>query len=152
MPVWTPKAYAKEIKRYARERRKQIKAAALDVAHEGVAEGVLLADALGVMDRGHYKLGFKARATRNGAELRNDAPHAAVIEYGRRPGSRMPPVEAIRGWARRKGLPKGVAFLIARSIARKGIPPKALFRGHLNPILSRKFQARIRLILASGKP
>ncbi len=49
-----------------------------------------------------------------------------VMEFGRRPGSRMPPSSALERWVRLKlGVPPnrvaGVAFVIARSIARKGI-------------------------------
>lgn len=53
-------------------------------------------------------------------------PYALVLDQGRRPGARMPPAEALELWVERKlGIPladvPGVAFLIARSIARKGI-------------------------------
>lgn len=42
------------------------------------------------------------------------------VERGRRPG-RMPPIEAIRGWAQQRGL---VPFLVARAIGRRGIRPR----------------------------
>jgi len=80
-----------------------------------------------------------------GAIVSVDAPHAPVMEYGRRAGSRMPPVDAIADWVRRKGLAgapragkrsaasyesaiRGIAFVIARSIAQKGVVPRAFFR------------------------
>jgi phage gpG-like protein len=50
-------------------------------------------------------------------------PYAADVEYGRRPGGRMPPVEAIRAWAVSHRIPEEAAFAIARSIQRRGIPP-----------------------------
>ena len=66
------------------------------------------------------------------------------ISYGRKPGSRMPPVEAIENWIKiRKIIPrplilhnkksiiptvKQLAFIIARSIAKKGIQAKPLMR------------------------
>ena len=65
------------------------------------------------------------------------------IEYGRRPG-KMPPVSAIENWINVKQivphsmtLKSGktviptipqLSFLIARSIGRRGIPPKPLFK------------------------
>lgn len=66
------------------------------------------------------------------------------ISYGRKPGSRMPPVEAIENWIKiRKIIPrplilankksiiptvKQLAFIIARSIAKKGIKPRPFMR------------------------
>lgn len=46
--------------------------------------------------------------------------YARVMELGRRPGARMPPPAALRGWARRHGM-AGLEFVLARSIARRGI-------------------------------
>ena len=66
------------------------------------------------------------------------------ISYGRKPGSRMPPVEAIENWIKiRKIIPrpltlpnkksiiptvKQLAFIIARSIAKKGIKARPFMR------------------------
>jgi hypothetical protein len=55
-----------------------------------------------------------------------------VMERGRAPGSRMPPVEAIAFWAQRKLRlsvveARRAAFLIARAIARKGIRARRYF-------------------------
>ena len=66
------------------------------------------------------------------------------ISYGRKPGSRMPPLEAIENWIKiRKIIPrplilpnkksiiptvKQLAFIIARSIAKKGIQQRPLMR------------------------
>jgi hypothetical protein len=51
--------------------------------------------------------------------------YGIVMERGRTPGSKMPPVDAIELWVRRKGIAsvesRAVAFVIARSIAKKGI-------------------------------
>lgn len=52
-------------------------------------------------------------------------PYARVIEYGRTPGSRPPPVDAIRLWVERKlNVPEeevlGVAWLIAQHIGLYG--------------------------------
>lgn len=63
------------------------------------------------------------------------ADYAPVMEFGRRPGAKPPPVEPIREWARRHGLPEKAAFPIARSIGRKGI------RGH--HMLENAFRSRL---------
>ena len=46
--------------------------------------------------------------------------HGAPVHQGRKPG-KWPPVKAIAGWVKRKGLPPEAAFPIARKIAQKGI-------------------------------
>jgi hypothetical protein len=53
--------------------------------------------------------------------------YATVMEFGRRPGARMPPPEALRGWARRKGY-SGSLFVLARAIARRGIKGRFFMR------------------------
>ena len=45
------------------------------------------------------------------------------VDEGRRAGSKAPPIEPIRKWAKLKGLPEGLAFPIAKSIGIKGIKP-----------------------------
>lgn len=71
------------------------------------------------------------------------ADYWKYVEYGRRPG-KMPPVSAIENWIKVKQiiphsmtLKSGktviptipqLSFLIARSIGRRGIPPKPLFK------------------------
>lgn len=55
--------------------------------------------------------------------------YAKVIELGRKPGSKMPPIAPIALWAQRKlgldeEMARGIAFGIARNIARRG------FKGH----------------------
>lgn len=46
--------------------------------------------------------------------------YATVMEYGRRPGARMPPPDALAGWARRHGF-TGSLFVLARAIGKRGI-------------------------------
>lgn len=57
--------------------------------------------------------------------------YAAFVEYGRRSG-KMPPVQAIVQWVRKKmrvdeKSAKSIGFLIARRIARKGTTPHPFF-------------------------
>ena len=162
MPTWTPAGFAAHLGRYSKERRRQMKDAAYVVANRGIFEGAEVANKLGIVDRGTYKARFKTRRTRMGAELRNDAPHAAVIEYGRSPGSTPPPAAALYGWIRRKmGLRggaahqskiHGIAIAIARAIGQRGLPAHAVFRRHINPKLKVWFREEIRVILASDPP
>jgi hypothetical protein len=68
-----------------------------------------------------------------GQVMSPDVPKAFVMEEGRRPGAKFPPVDAIKLWVVRKlGIPPeeadGVAFVIARSIARKGIEGRHMFQ------------------------
>ena len=71
------------------------------------------------------------------------ADYWKYVEYGRRPG-KMPPLEVIEKWIDVKQIkphsmtlksgktviptPPQLPFLIARSIGRRGIPPKPLFK------------------------
>jgi len=63
--------------------------------------------------------------------------YGRFVEFGRRAGARMPPVDALIGWVqrhwhpiaeRRRGVSRstlrGEAFILARSIARRGIQPQ----------------------------
>ena len=62
--------------------------------------------------------------------------YAWPVELGRRPGGRMPPVEPIADWAvAQLGIEReearGVAFAIARKIAREGTEGAGMFRAGL---------------------
>ena len=80
--------------------------------------------------------GAKGRVSVDRGELRNSIAHETSLdglggrvgtnkvhgpptEFGRRAG-KFPPVDEIRAWAKRKGIPEDAAFLIARKIAREG--------------------------------
>ena len=80
------------------------------------------------------------------------------ISYGRKPGSRMPPVEAIENWIKvRKILPRPItlksgkqrvptvqqlAYVIARSIAKKGIKARPFMRESIEDTM-RDFQSKL---------
>lgn len=86
-----------------------------------------------IFDRGGYRRGWKARATSNGAILMNDAPYSPIIEDGRRPGARRPPLAVIERWAKRKLAltseeAKRAAFPIAQAIGARGIKGKHVLR------------------------
>ena len=84
---------------------------------------------------------FKTSITGKGLKVTiNLADYWQYIEYGRRKGAKMPPIKAIKDWIevrnivpRPMKLPSGkteipttesLAYLIARSISRKGIPAR----------------------------
>lgn len=133
----TPRNFERTIRaKLRRDRREFIKAANEAVAI-GLAHAVATTDRLGVVDRAIYKLAFRTRKLTDGAELRNDAPHAPIIEYGRRPGAAGPPLEPIRAWVVRKLVPAGAvepddvdsaAFAIRQAIHDRGLPPHGIFR------------------------
>lgn len=53
--------------------------------------------------------------------------HMPVLEFGRKPGGRMPPVDVIERWAYLKLGQAGLGFVIARSIAMKGTKALKIF-------------------------
>ena len=88
------------------------------------------------------KVGNKKEITtqKDAGRVYNDVPHSkfvdnidGTVEYVRRPNSKYPPSSAIEEWVRIKGIAGGVenarqiAFLIARSIAKKGIKNKKIY-------------------------
>lgn len=77
---------------------------------------------------------------------------AAYITRGRSPGAQMPPITAILEWMDDKGISTGmtpgqkqrVAFLIARSISRKGIKGRLVFarvRAHIERLAKDEVKA-----------
>jgi hypothetical protein len=46
---------------------------------------------------------------------------ALAVEFGRHPGTPQPPLDALRAWARARGIPEEALFPIARAIRRRGI-------------------------------
>lgn len=73
------------------------------------------------------------------------------VEFGRKPG-KFPPPDAIELWVRRVlDVPsedvRGVAFVIARAIARRGIPPVRMFERGLSrgfPAVERIWEAWVK--------
>ena len=82
------------------------------------------------------------------------APYAGYVEFGRRPGGAMPPWREgsplYRWVAYKLGPPDGsierVSFLVARSIARRGIPGRRMFARAFDENRSR-IEGRIRELL-----
>lgn len=80
----------------------RLRRVALEVAQQSLADVVRETNAAKAVDRGFFKLSWRARPYKNGAIVENTAPYAAVLEYGRRPGRPGPPLAPIYEWVQRK--------------------------------------------------
>ncbi len=88
--------------------------------------------------------------------------HGIVIERGRKPGSKQPPTHAIELWAKQVGIGaagediRGIAFVIARAIGRRGIKGRFPFRRGFNQarprILAMWTRMNHRIVNRLGKP
>lgn len=81
-----------------------------------IAQALVSAEGRGVVDRGTYRRSFKAADVEGGAVLYNFAPHASIIERGRRPGQKMPPVNLIQEWVRRHNLGSSFVGPVQRAV------------------------------------
>lgn len=84
----------------------------------------------------------KGKATTLEIEM---AAYAQFIEEGRRKGAKQPPSMAIKEWILQKGIrtPQkytldGFAFVIARSISRKGIKPRPFIQTTVDQTMKNK--------------
>lgn len=73
--------------------------------------------------------------------------HVAVLEKGRRPGATPPPVGPIASWLSRNGGDARLAFVVARSIGRRGTKAHRMFKnaierggGRVEAIFQRHFR------------
>lgn len=70
---------------------------------------------------------LRARVYEYGIEFLAD-PHWIFVEEGRKPNSKMPPVEPLRLWIKdATNLPEKAAYGVAKNIARFGIKPTHFF-------------------------
>lgn len=71
------------------------------------------------------------------------APYFKFVDEGRRPG-KIPPIKPIQKWSERKGIKfknmnsKQTAFVIARSIGKKGIKPLNIMNKLVKDVLKNK--------------
>ena len=75
------------------------------------------------------------------------ARYGFYVEFGRRPMRRPPPRAALRGWARRHGIPERALFVVARAIGRRGLAA----RPFMVPALARNVDRIRRLFGASAE-
>lgn len=89
-------------------------------------------------------LDFKVISDINGLFLQIvAAPYFKFVDEGRRPG-KMPPIKPIQKWSERRGIKiknytsQQTAFVIARSIGKKGIKPLNITNKLINNIIKNK--------------
>lgn len=70
------------------------------------------------------------------ARVYSTLSYAAVMEEGRRAGARMPPPQALAGWAARHGFAPGAVWALARAIARRGIRGRFFFRAARDAVVN----------------
>lgn len=77
------------------------------------------------VDTGRLRSSVKVDTFSNGFGKRvgTDLGYGAYVEFGT--GPHFPPLDPIREWARRHGLPESAAYPIALAISRRGTPAKA---------------------------
>jgi hypothetical protein len=98
------------------------------------------------VDRATYRRAWKCFRLTDGARLSNSTIQSAILEGGRRAGARQPPVgddatQGIWGWVHRHSLAdnvrgrknrakaeRGIAFVIARAIAKRGQKARWILR------------------------
>lgn len=61
--------------------------------------------------------------------------HMLVMDEGRRPGAAMPPVEPLERWGWLVLRQRGLGFVLARSVARKGIKPRRFFDAAIQQVV-----------------
>lgn len=95
------------------------------------------------------RIGVGSIMGRVGSTLKSEE-YPAVMEFGRKAGAKMPPVEPIERWAHLKLGVDGLGFIIARSIAAKGIKGKRYmkrgFDASKSKIAAYFDQAKIRIV------
>lgn len=82
----------------------------------------------GKVDTGNYRDSLFAEVTNRRGQLtltvgppeRLDI-QGSTLEFGRRPGSRMPPAGVLLPWMARHGIPESAEFVIRRAIGRNGL-------------------------------
>lgn len=94
----------------------------------------------GAVDRACFVSSWKSDPTEDGVVVFNTAPHAAIVEEGRRPNSKFPPKAEIAGWIhRRLGIPLddalAIAYVFARAIALRGLKGRHILSGSLDDIM-----------------
>ena len=96
-------------------------------------------DRKGITASGRLKNSFNVKeSNEQGIELEFDS-YGTIVDQGRRPSSKMPPVKPIQDWLRDKNIrPKGgqtieqLSFAIAKTIQKKGYRPQPFIQLTLN--------------------
>ena len=95
-------------------------------------------------DTGALKRSIHSDARPMSARIFSNKAYAKPVEFGRRKGARMPPPNALRGWARRKLGNPNLAFVLARAIARRGIKGRFFMKAaHQAIMIKMPFQMKL---------
>lgn len=112
-----------------------------DLLGKSAREGLRSAHAAAPRDTGALRRSLSAETHPLQARVytRRPAAYFPVMEFGRRPGAKMPPPQQLRGWARRHGFPTspGALFVLARAIARRGIRGRFFMRAGAQSVRQR---------------
>jgi len=79
-------------------------------------------------DTGALKKGISFIFQGGSGVVVSKAKHTVNVVKGRGAGKRFPPIDVIRAWVVRHGMPESAAYPVARAIATRGIPPKPFLR------------------------
>ena len=85
-------------------------------------------------DTGALKRSIHSAAKPTSARVFSNLNYAVPVEYGRGRRKRMPPPNALSGWLRRHGIPASAAFVVARSIGRRGIKGRFFMKAAVDAI------------------
>lgn len=109
-----------------------------EVLEPGAKLGQSVAKGAAPPSAGQYNVrgDIRRRVTARTARVFTTDGGARFIEYGRRPGLKLPPVEGgsvywsdhFRLWAAALGIPKSRLFVLARAIARRGLKGRFFMR------------------------
>lgn len=111
--------YIAELQRIQKEQTPRVAQALLRSAEDGARLARKRTYERKVVDTGEFAEGWHAEKRGDGAAIVNNADDAAFADGGREPG-KAPPLDAIRAWAKRRGLPESAVFPISRKIAQEG--------------------------------
>lgn len=119
----------------------------LDAMHKAVLLVERDARILAPVDTGHLRASITSEVRVSGASgkdvvgvVGSNVKYAPYMELGTKP--HFPPVRALDVWARRHGLN---AYVVARSIAKKGLKPRKFLRGAFE-----KNEQRIKDLVGAG--
>ena len=79
-------------------------------------------------DTGALKKGISFIFKGGSGVVVSEAKHTVNVVKGRGAGKRFPPINVIRAWVVRHGMPETAAYPVARAIARRGIKPNPFMR------------------------
>lgn len=90
------------LKKFGRTNREETLKALRETARFGVTAVVQRIARAKIVDTGQFLRSFRAKDTKDGAEVTSSEAYAPIIELGRKPGSKPPPLKAIEEWLGRK--------------------------------------------------